>query len=60
MSEVEGGELWTSPGGKALHSRFLEPVPITRDNLKVVIDAGWVPQEVVCKGVAVGSVPACK
>lgn len=60
MSEVEGGELWTSPGGKALHSRFLEPVPITRDSLKVVIDAGWVPQEVVCKGVVAGSVPACK
>ena len=59
MSEIEGAEVWTSPGGKKLNSRFLEPVPITRDNLKVVIDAGWVAHEVVCKGVAAGSVPAC-
>ncbi len=60
MGEIEGAQVWTSPGGKKLNSRFLEPVPITRDNLKVVIDAGWVAQEVVCKGVAAGSLPACK
>ena len=59
MSEIEGAEVWASPGGKKLNSRFLEPVPITRGNLKLVIDAGWVAQEVVCKGVAAGSVPAC-
>ena len=38
---------------------FLKPVPITRDNLGVVIDAGWVSKDVVCQGVEAGSVAAC-
>ena len=33
--------------------------PITKDNLNVVIDAGWVTKDVVCQGVAAGSVAAC-
>jgi D-xylose transport system substrate-binding protein len=36
-----------------------DPVPITKDNLNVVIDAGWVPKDVVCQGVPAGSVAAC-
>jgi len=59
MNEVEGAQLWESPSGKKLHSTFLAPVPITRDNLNVVIDAGWVGKDVVCKGVAGGTVAAC-
>ena len=35
------------------------PSPITKDNLNVVIDAGWVTKDVVCQGVAAGSVAAC-
>jgi D-xylose transport system substrate-binding protein len=31
---------------------FLKPVPITKDNLGVVIEAGWVPKAAVCQGVA--------
>ena len=38
---------------------LLAPVPITKDNLNVVIDAGWVAKDVVCQGVAAGSVAAC-
>ncbi len=38
---------------------FLKPVPITKDNLNVVIDAGWVTKDVVCQGVKAGSVKAC-
>jgi D-xylose transport system substrate-binding protein len=40
-------------------SFFLAPVPITQENLDVVIDAGWVSKDVVCQGVAAGSVAAC-
>ncbi len=40
-------------------SMFLAPVAITQDNLDVVIDAGWVSQDVVCQGVAAGTVAAC-
>jgi D-xylose transport system substrate-binding protein len=40
-------------------SLFLKPVPITRDNLNVVIDAGWIPKDKACQGVAAGTVAAC-
>jgi D-xylose transport system substrate-binding protein len=42
-----------------MNSILLAPVPITKDNLNVVIDAGWVAKDVVCQGVAAGSVAAC-
>ena len=32
-------------------SIFLTPVPITKDNLNVVIDAGWITKDEVCAGV---------
>jgi len=59
LSEVEGAKDWTSPSGATLSAIFLAPVPITRDNLDVVIDAGWVGKDVVCQGVDAGSVAAC-
>jgi D-xylose transport system substrate-binding protein len=40
-------------------SIFLTPVPITRDNLDVVIQAGWVTKDAVCRGVKPGTVKAC-
>lgn len=48
------------PNKVEMTSVFLKPVPITKDNLDVIIDAGWVSKDVVCQGVAAGSVPACK
>ncbi|NGN42381.1 D-xylose ABC transporter substrate-binding protein [Mesorhizobium sp. CGMCC 1.15528] len=47
------------PNKVEMTSVFLKPVPVTKDNLNVVIDAGWVSKEVVCQGVKAGSVPAC-
>jgi D-xylose transport system substrate-binding protein len=47
------------PKGVAMHSVFLKPVPITRDNLNVVIDAGWITKDEVCQGVAAGTVSVC-
>ena len=45
----------------ALQSRFLTPVPITRDNLDVVVKAGWIKKDELCKGVAADKAPAaCK
>ena len=40
-------------------ARLLKPIPITRDNLDVVIKAGWVTKDVVCQGVKPGTVKAC-
>ena len=60
MADVDGAEIWTDgPQGTEMNALFLAPVPITRDNLDLVIEAGWVSQEVVCQGVASGTVAAC-
>lgn len=52
--EFSGG-----PKGVKMHSQFLKPVPVTRDNLNLVIDAGWVAKDVVCQGVSAGTVDVC-
>jgi D-xylose transport system substrate-binding protein len=57
MSEIEGAVEWTSPSGTELMAKFLEPVPVTADNLEVVVDAGWISQEALCQGVENGPAP---
>ncbi len=59
MGDVTGAQAWKSPKGTSITSLFLKPVAITRDNLNVVIDAGWVSKGIVCKGVKAGKVGAC-
>jgi len=58
----EGAKSWNGGEKKiALDSRFLAPVAITRDNLDVVVKAGWIKKEELCKGVAGDKAPAaCK
>ncbi len=48
---VQGTAPFTTPGGNEVTSILLTPQPITKDNLDVVIDAGWTTKENVCKGV---------
>jgi len=57
LNEVPDSVQWTSPGGKAMTARFLTPVPITKDNLELVVEAGWIPLEVLCQGVKNGPAP---
>ncbi|MFU0504956.1 D-xylose ABC transporter substrate-binding protein [Pseudaminobacter sp. NGMCC 1.201702] len=60
MDEIANAVKWSEgPNKVEMTSVFLKPVPITKDNLNVVIDAGWVSKEVVCQGVAAGGVAAC-
>ncbi len=59
MADVTGAQGWTSPSGTKMSSVFLAPVPVTRDNLNVVIDAGWISKAAACQGVSAGSVAAC-
>jgi len=61
-AEVKGASLWSGGSKKlAIPSVFLKPLPITRDSLKVVIDAGWASKAQVCAGVDAGKLPAgCK
>ena len=47
---VDGAADWTSPSGTTLSSMFLAPVPVTKDNLNVVLDAGWIAKDALCAG----------
>ncbi|MBV1698628.1 MAG: D-xylose ABC transporter substrate-binding protein [Hyphomicrobiales bacterium] len=42
-----------------MNSLFLKPIAITRDNLDVVIKAGWIKRDEVCQGVKSGTVKVC-
>jgi len=59
---VDKAAKWSGGEKKVeLQSRLLAPVPITRDNLDVVIKAGWISKAEVCKGVSGDKAPAaCK
>ncbi|MGR3839824.1 MAG: D-xylose ABC transporter substrate-binding protein [Cognatishimia sp.] len=57
MKDVEGAQAWTSPAGTTMTATFLAPVPITADNLSLVVDAGWITQESLCQGVSGGPAP---
>ncbi|WP_431274203.1 D-xylose ABC transporter substrate-binding protein [Variovorax ureilyticus] len=59
---VEKAAEWSAGEKKIpLSSRLLTPVPITRDNLDVVVKAGWIKKDELCKGVQADKAPAaCK
>jgi D-xylose transport system substrate-binding protein len=59
LTDVPGTVEFKTPGGNSVNSTFLKPVPITKDNLNVVIDAGWISKAEACQGVAAGKVAAC-
>ena len=57
MGSIEGAREWTSPGGTKLTAKFLQAVPITKENLSVVTQAGWIDLETLCQGVVDGPAP---
>jgi len=60
MSEIRGVVKFSGgPKKVEMNSLFLKPVPITRDNLDVVIGAGWIKKDEVCQGVKPGTVKVC-
>ncbi|MFN3319492.1 D-xylose ABC transporter substrate-binding protein [Rhizobium sp. TH135] len=60
MDEIEGTVKFSGgPKGVEMNSYFIAPLPITKENLNTVIDAGWISKEEACQGVAAGSVAAC-
>ena len=59
MEDIPNRVEFTTPGGNTMNSVFLAPVPITRDNLSLVVDAGWIPQDVLCQGVPAGGPAPC-
>jgi D-xylose transport system substrate-binding protein len=59
IKAVKGVGTFNSPGGNAMTSILLTPQAITKDNLNVVLDAGWITKDVLCKDVTAGSVGGC-
>jgi D-xylose transport system substrate-binding protein len=56
---VAGAGTFTTGSGAAQPAVLLEPVAVTRDNLDVVVDAGWIPKEELCAGVGENPPAAC-
>src|SRR5215468_8071022 len=57
---LPGVRTWADgPRKVPMASILLTPVPITKDNLDVVIQVGWVSRDVVCRGVKPGTVKPC-
>jgi D-xylose transport system substrate-binding protein len=60
MTDVAGATTFDGgPKKQKMTSLFLTPIAITKDNLDLVVDAGWVTKDVVCQGVKPGSVKVC-
>ncbi|MBL1435731.1 MAG: D-xylose ABC transporter substrate-binding protein [Rhodobacteraceae bacterium] len=57
MADIDNAASWTSPAGTELTAYFLAPIPVTADNLSVVVDAGWITLEALCQGVSNGPAP---
>lgn len=57
MSSVEGAMEWTSAAGTKMVAKFLTPIPVTKDNLATVVDAGWIDRDTLCQGVSGGPAP---
>ena len=59
VSKVTGAKAQKTTGGLDGFGLLLNPVPITKDNLQVVLDANWITKDVLCKDVTPGSVGGC-
>ena len=60
LDKVKGAvKFGNGPKKVEMNSILLAPVPITKDNLNVVIDAKWITKDEVCKGVKAGSAKVC-
>ena len=57
MSDIEGTIKFETPGGNTMNATLLAPQPITKDNLTIVTDAGWISKEKLCQGVTNGPAP---
>ena len=59
ISKVTGAVASKTTGGLDSFAQLLNPIPITKDNLQVVLDAEWITQADLCKDVTPGSVAGC-
>jgi D-xylose transport system substrate-binding protein len=59
MADIPNVVQFTSPAGVDLTSVFLEPTPLTQENLNLAVDGGQITAEELCADVEPGSVAAC-
>jgi D-xylose transport system substrate-binding protein len=60
MSEIPGAIKFAGgPKKVEMNALLLTPIPITKDNLNIVLDAGWVSKAEICKGVRSGAATVC-
>lgn len=59
LDQVTGAGKFTTPGNNVLNSILLTPQAINVTTLSTVLDAGWISQDALCRGVPAGSVAAC-
>ncbi len=61
IAKVPGTTRVTSPGGNQLTSILLTSQPITKKNLDVVLDTGWIKKDELCQDVNPAiAPPACR
>ena len=60
VSAVAGTAPFTTPGGNEVASQLLAPLPILKDNLNAVVDAGWITKDALCQGVTDATVTVCQ
>lgn len=59
LADIAGVVQFDSPGGNSMTSILLTPIPITKDNLNIVLDADWIDEATLCQNVPSGTVDAC-
>jgi D-xylose transport system substrate-binding protein len=59
VDKISGAALFKTPGGNSINSILLKPDPITKANLKDVLDATWITKADLCKDVKPGTVDVC-
>ena len=60
MGDIAGAMKFSGgPKHVEMNSMFLIPIAITKDNLGIVIDAGWIKKDEVCRGIKPGAVKVC-
>ena len=56
---ISSAGVLKTPSGFEIMAVLLSPVVITKDNLDVAVDAGWISKDIVCQGVAFGTLGLC-
>jgi D-xylose transport system substrate-binding protein len=60
IEKIPGRSIFSKgPNKVRMNSIFLKPNPITKNNLKMVLDAKWISKAVLCEGVTT-AIPECK